>query len=369
VTDVRVASTQTGDVEGAVAEIRRALGGAMPRVIVYFASPSYPPSDVAAAMERAFAPATVLGATTAGEIISGRLLKRSIVAMALPAEVVQDLSVQVLTDLDALDRSMSAAIAAIDGHYGVPVRELDPTTHIGLVLCDGLSHREERVMDALASRTDLLFVGGSAGDDLAFETTHVFADGEAYTSAALVAVLRVRGFSALKTQSFVPTGKRLQATRVVESERLVLEFDGHPAALAYAEALGVDRGELPHRFPHNPLGLMDGDTPFVRSPREVSGDAVLFYCAIREGMELEVLASSDIVQDTRQALQSALHELGTVSSILTFNCVLRTLELEKRGECGAYGELFADVPTVGFSTYGEAYIGHVNQTATMLLLR
>jgi hypothetical protein len=114
---------------------------------------------------------------------------------------------------------------------------------------------------------------------------------------------------------------------------------------------------------------MDGDTPFVRSPRAVSGNAILFYCAIREGMELEVLVSTDIVEETRQAMHSALRELGSVSSMLTFSCILRTLELEKLGQCEAYGELFADVPTVGFSTYGEAYIGHINQTATMLLLQ
>jgi hypothetical protein len=33
----------------------------------------------------------------------------------------------------------------------------------------------------------------------------------------------------------------------------------------------------------------------------------------------------------------------------------------------AHGELFTDVPTVGFSTYGEEYLRNINQTAPMLL--
>jgi len=44
-------------------------------------------------------------------------------------------------------------------------------------------------------------------------------------------------------------------------------------------------------------------------------------------------------------------------------------ELQSTEQSCAYGELFTDVPTVGFSTYGEEYLGHINQTATMLLLR
>ena len=62
-------------------------------------------------------------------------------------------------------------------------------------------------------------------------------------------------------------------------------------------------------------------------------------------------------------------ELGGISGIINFNCILRTLELGQKGLTEDYGKLFEVAPTVGFSTYGEQYIGHINQTATMLVFR
>jgi hypothetical protein len=50
-----------------------------------------------------------------------------------------------------------------------------------------------------------------------------------------------------------------------------------------------------------------------------------------------------------------------------FNCILRTLDLKKQDKTEAFGKLFVK-PTIGLSTYGEAYIGHINQTATILAL-
>ena len=48
---------------------------------------------------------------------------------------------------------------------------------------------------------------------------------------------------------------------------------------------------------------------------------------------------------------------------------MRKLELENKNLTDEYGALFSSVPTVGFSTYGEQYIGHINQTATMLVFK
>jgi hypothetical protein len=95
---------------------------------------------------------------------------------------------------------------------------------------------------------------------------------------------------------------------------------------------------------------------------------MFFYCAIKEGMELSLLQSTDIVTDTARALEDAETEFGQPSAIINFNCILRTLEMREKGVTEQYGNLFNRVQTVGFSTYGEQFIGHLNQTATMLVL-
>jgi hypothetical protein len=94
-----------------------------------------------------------------------------------------------------------------------------------------------------------------------------------------------------------------------------------------------------------------------------------FYCGISEGMELSLLESTNIIDDTRTSINSAKDELGSISAIINFNCILRTLELYEKNLDGQYGELFSNIPTIGFSTYGEQYIGHLNQTATMLVFK
>jgi hypothetical protein len=84
-------------------------------------------------------------------------------------------------------------------------------------------------------------------------------------------------------------------------------------------------------------------------------------------MELSLLESTDIIEGTKQALNDAKAELGSISGVIAFNCILRTLELIQKQSTDDFGKLFADIPAVGFSTYGEQYIGHINQTATMLV--
>ena len=68
-------------------------------------------------------------------------------------------------------------------------------------------------------------------------------------------------------------------------------------------------------------------------------------------------------------IEEKAKELGQVSAMINFHCILRTLELENKELTEPYGRIFTDIPTIGFSTYGEEYIGHINQTSTILVFK
>ncbi|RXE56456.1 hypothetical protein ABH15_10290 [Methanoculleus taiwanensis] len=360
-------STTKPSVNDAVNDLKEQCGDFKPKMLLFFASSGYEPGSLAGAMKDAFGDLPVFGCTTAGEIGNGSLLKGSIVAMALNDRIIEDLKVGVVRDLSNPE-GIRTVFSEFESYYGQPMTELDFTKYVGIILIDGLSGAEERTMDRIGDLTNLLFVGGSAGDDLRFASTYVFADGKAYTNAAVLALLKpATEFDLIKTQSFIAMDTTLLPTKVNEEAREVLEFNGKPASVAYAEALGVSPDDLAAHFMQHPVGLLAGDDIFVRSPRQVSGESVFFYCNVKEGVDLAVLESTDIVADTRAAVQEKLQKLGGISALINFNCILRTLDLEDRGLSAAYGSLFSDIPAIGFSTYGEEYIGHINQTATMLV--
>ncbi len=358
-------SKQT-DSAAAVASLKQSLGDPDVKLVLYFASSQYEPATLARQMAAAFPDAALLGCTTAGEIVSGHLFDQSLVAMALGSELVKQVHVALAENVATDARSATkAALSRLETSTGSKLPALDAARVCGLILCDGLSGAEETIMDELGNQSDLTFIGGSAGDDLQFKRTHVFVGGKTYSNVAALALLELCApFRVIKTQSFRVLPTALIATRVNEKAREVLEFDGRPAAEAYASALGVPVASLAEQFMRHPLGLMAEGEPFVRSPQAVVGSAVRFYCQILEGMQLQVLESTDIVADTARALEA----VGEPSALLNFHCILRTLELKAKGQSEAYGDLFQRVPTLGFSTYGEAYIGHINQTSTILVI-
>lgn len=364
---VATAFSTKSDPGAAVAEVTAGLAGIEPALVLVFSSPALSPDAVASGLADAFPGARVVGCTTAGEIVSGQMLTHSLVAMAFDSAHIADVDAQVVTGLsEGVD--IGPAFAAFANHFGMPMSDVPLAEYVGIVLVDGLSGAEERLMESIGDRTNVVFVGGSAGDDVAFKQTHVFADGKALSDAAVLVLMKPAvAFGILKTQSFVASDATLVATKTDEAAREVLEFNGRPAVEAYAEAVGLPVERASEGFMQHPVGLMVGDEPYVRSPQQILDEGTMrFYCNVVQDMRLSVLDSTDIIADTRSAISAAESDFGGLSALVNFNCILRTLELDSKGLSSEYGALFTGVPTIGFSTYGEQYFGHINQTATML---
>jgi len=363
---IKVAQSINSDPASAAAEIASSFSGLKPVAVLFFASSQYDPVSISKSMKDTFSDATVLGCSTAGELVSGNMLKNSVVAMAFESDAISGIAADVI---DLSDRkATSRAVISLAEKFGSKPLDLSPDKYVGIILIDGLSCAEEWVMEKIGDLVDIPVIGGSAGDDLAFKKTSVYLDGKVYENSAVLALVKPASrFELIKTQSFCGTGKKLVPTAVDEPTRKVIEFNGVPAAEAYAQAVGAKESDIASHFMSNPVGLIAEGEPFVRSPQRVEGSSIYFYCQIKKGVDLEVLSSTDIIADTTDVIAKLQEKSGPIKGIINFNCILRTLQLYQEGKNEAYGNIFKSIPTVGFSTYGEEYIGHINQTATMLV--
>jgi hypothetical protein len=367
--DIKTAYSIKDSVADAVSDIKGQFNEPDIRMVVYFASSRFDHDEISKEMQAAFNGATVFGCTTAGEIVSGKMLFDSVVAMAFGPGIVEDVKVGVLENIkEHID--VKPMLKSFEDYFKTPLDDMDLSKYVGILLVDGLSGAEERIMDKIGYRVNLTIIGGSAGDDLKFKETHVYANGRSYTNSAILALIRLkRGFDIIKTESFDILDDKFIVTKADEARREVAEFNGMPAAVAYSEAIYTDVFDAPNHFMHHPVGVIIDGKPYVRSPQKLNGNSMVFYCNIPEGMEVALLESTDIVKDTDNAIKEKLKETGPISGMINFHCILRTLELDRNGSLERYGELFSEVPAIGFSTYGEEYLVHINQTSTILVFK
>jgi hypothetical protein len=337
------------------------------QLTVVFVSPRY---DLAALGPRLreLSSGDVIACTTAGEIGANGFQHGGLVAMSLKSPLIhaETWSFDVASGAD-----VGRVAAAVDRQLLAMPSDQQAA---GILLIDGLSRHEEHAVAALyAHLGELPIVGGSAGDDLAFASTAVL-DGDTFRSGrATLTLLRTSlPLTAFKFQHHAATAKRLVVTAANPDARMIMELDGYPAAEGYAAVLGVDVAELrrrPELIARHPLMLRVGPEHFVRSVRTIDAHGHLqLYCAIDRGAVLTIGETRDMVPGLRDRLE-ALHRRGPIAALLTFDCVLRRLEMEEAGVDETVGGLLSAAGAVGFSTYGEQFAAlHVNQTLVGLAL-
>lgn len=365
---VKTAISTQRDPKACAHELKQALGDLDPRFVAFFASSKYDAEALGLALLREFGSVPSIGCTTAGELGTRHKGDASVTLLAMDGDSIRSAAVELIGDLNK-EEATRLSLEALASSRGTSAAQLSPSKYLGMVIHDGLAHAEEAIMERIAGLTNVPFVGGSAGDDLVFRRTFVFVNFRPHTAASAVALLEpTRQYGILKTQSFEVLEDVLEVTEVDEATRTVRSFNGRPAAQELAERIGLPVDKLEENFRKYAVGLVTSEgEPYVRSAQRVLDGGLAFYCRLRLGMRLNLLRAEDIVAQTRRDLAAKVEAMGGCQAIIEFQCVNRAQELESQKQSQAYAELFASIPTAAFTTYGESYIGHLNQTSTLLL--
>jgi hypothetical protein len=343
------------------------------RLVLYFFSPELGKSDLPSAFARAFPHATRAGASMIGGWASAGAVEKGIVAMSLSGEEVEESFSAFREGVKANPEGAAREVAA-DLRAKLGSRALDPNQYVGIVLFDGLCLGEKIVRELSLERSLALpIIGGSAADELKFERTFVTCGDRISTDGLVLVVLKMAvPFYYDHFVHYKPTDASAVVTRAEPDKRIVWEMDGAPAAARYAELLGLkSASELQHvHFARNPLGVVLGDAVYARSPNAIiEGTGLQFYCFIEAGTKVTLLKQGDIIADARSAVERAKSYLpGGLRGAVLFNCVLRYLEMKEDRKVDAFNSVFAEMPFIGFNTYGEELFTHHNQTLTALFI-
>jgi hypothetical protein len=342
-------------------------------LVVLFCSSTFDLDVLAAEIRVLFGGVAVIGCTTAGEITPIGYLEGSVAGFSLSAGECKA-AVQLIPSISTLPITEGAAVVdrliaslAEDGSNTVP------SDAFALLLIDGMCSNEEVVLSSIHRRLDPIpLLGGSAGDGMKFQRTHVYWDGQFHADAALLCLVTLRRpFRIFKHQHFSSTDTRMVVTGADPGRRLVTEINAEPAGPEYARIIGMSYGALtPMAFAEHPVMVKVSGDYYVRSIQKANEDGSLtFYCAIDEGVVLTLARRKDIIEDLATLFRNLRAEIGEPVLVIGFDCVLRSLEAETRQVKHLASRILAENNVIGFSTYGEQLSAmHVNHTLTGLVI-
>lgn len=123
--EIKIAYSQEKSIDNLIDELSSQLGNESSKAIVYFASSSFDQQTLAQRMKKKFVNSQTFGCSSAGEIISGKMLKNSVVAMAINDEVLDDFAVDVVKSIDSVEE-LQNVLSKFERHYGTRVSDMDP---------------------------------------------------------------------------------------------------------------------------------------------------------------------------------------------------------------------------------------------------
>ena len=352
----------SADAGAAIAnDIEQGLGGTPADAIIVFASSQHDYETLLAAISARHPLAKLVGCSSAGEFSSYSAGVGAVSAIAFASDEVRftaALGRGVREDVDGVVKQLVDSFAGAKEH-GYAYRT-------ALILADALAGYTDELVEKLNIATGGLyqFVGGGAGDDAKFQSTHVFSGTHAYTDAAVaLEILSNKPIGVGARHGWVPAGPSM---RVTESDgtRLV-SLNGFPAVEIYRqhiEDLGLafdERNPLPH-FLHHIIGIDTARGHKLRVPLAVEADGALLCASdIPTGVLVSFMRieAESAAQAAAAAAHDAVRQLGEhpIGAALFFDCVATRLRMgaDFDQELSAVGRSLGTKIYGGCNTYGQ----------------
>lgn len=340
------------------------LGAPEADAAIVFSSVQYDQEKMLAGVRSVSKNALVVGASTAGEIVTeGPLNKHSVAVMLIKSDSVKffdGIGENIAQGVRAAGKKAADDVKAKAGE-GLKAFMMFPD-----VLAGNGAEIVRGVQDSLGQHFPVM--GGAAGDDFKFEKTYQYFN-DRVCSGAVVGLGMTGDFKigiGVK-HGWIPVGVPLTVTK---SEGSVLhEIDGKPAISIYEDYFGQEEAKqlrsetLAKLAVTYPLGMkvQGSDEMLIRDPLTVDQNGSITCAAeIPQGSEIQLMVGSreEAVKVAKEAAQNAVSQLegAAPKAAIIFNCIARNkLFGEHAGdEIEAIQEAIgAQVPLIGFYTYGE----------------
>lgn len=341
------------------------LGGKKADLVVVFSSVALDPKEVIRGVREASDNVLLIGCSDAGSITIAGPAKNSVGVMAISSDKLNFYTGLKEGIKDGAREAGQGVAKEIQENAKEPLKAF-------LMFPDVLSGNGadivRGVLDVLGEH--FVVLGGAAGDDFLFEKTYQYKDGEVVSGA--VAGLGISGdfvMGAGVRHGWMPIGSPMIVTKSKGS--VVYELDNKPAIRIYEDYFGEERAKDLKNEPlarlaiTYPLGIKvsDLDEYLIRDPITADENGAITCAAeIPEGSEVRLMIGSkekaiEAAQDAARKLMKDFQEQKAKPKfVLMFNCIAREKLFAQKAndEIQAVMKIIgADVPLLGFYTYGE----------------
>ncbi|MDP3118884.1 MAG: FIST N-terminal domain-containing protein [Sulfuricurvum sp.] len=306
--------------------------------------------------------ATLIGTTTSGEIINGKMQDESIVISMSIFENTALKSIHLIgDDSETMGYKIGSSI-------------VDQSTKCIIIFADGLKCNGAALLRGLNDicPKEIVIAGGMSGDNKNFEKSYCMHGNDIFEKGIVAVALSNPELEIFHTYnlSWNPIGRKMKVTKSVGN--VLYELDNEPVKDVYSKYLGANVVEsMPASTIEFPLIMHESGIDIARSMIALTDNGGIVYAGnMPEGSNVRFGVGSPNMLVDNSKITSKLAKESPIEGLFIYSCSARKAFLGKDLEA-EFIPLSKIAPLAGFFTYGEFYHGtdhneFLNITTTIL---